>query len=185
MSVDDDIAKAPTLHGTVLPSAFGGGRYVPRKILGMGGQKIVYLVEDTKLDRRCALSFMADHSYDDNTRERFEREARAMARLGSHANLVAVFDVGEENGRPFIVSELVTGGDLRAQLTRGPLPAERVVQLARDLLEALSFVHRHGMIHRDLKPDNVWLTDDGRAKLGDFGIALVADRPRLSATGSL
>jgi serine/threonine protein kinase/tetratricopeptide (TPR) repeat protein len=186
MGQHDEMATAPTMQGgPSLPGSFGNGRYVPQKVLGIGGQKIVYLVEDTKLARRCALSFIADAAIEAAHRERFEREARAMARLGSHANVVAVFDIGEEDGRPFIVSELVSGGDLRAQLLGGPLSVERVFAVARDVLDALVFVHRHGLVHRDLKPDNIWLTEDGRAKLGDFGIALVADRPRLSVTGAL
>jgi predicted ATPase len=186
MSDDGALGSAQTLEGGVRPPAsFAGGRYVPQKVLGVGGQKVVYLVEDTKLARRCALSFMANAAIEAAQRERFEREARAMARLGAHPNVVAVFDIGEEDGRPFIVSELVPGGDLRAVLNKGPVPAERAVALARDVLDALAFVHRQGLVHRDLKPENVWLTDDGRAKLGDFGIALVADRPRLSSVGTL
>jgi tetratricopeptide (TPR) repeat protein len=187
MGEREELGHALTDQGKVVPSlsSFGGGRYVPERILGVGGQKIVYLVEDTKLARRCALALIATDAIEDGQRERFEREARAMARLGSHGNVVAVYDVGEEAGRPYIVSEFVPGGDLRAQLKTGRLPAERAIAIARDVLEALAFVHKNGLVHRDLKPDNVWLTDDGRAKLGDFGIALVTDRPRLSATGAM
>jgi serine/threonine protein kinase len=98
---------------------------VPHKVLGVGGQKLVYVVEDTKLGRRCALAIIADATIEAADRERFEREARAMARLGSHANVVAVFDVGDDDGRPYIVSELVPGGDLRALLRGGPLAVAR------------------------------------------------------------
>jgi tetratricopeptide (TPR) repeat protein len=186
MADPEDSGTEGTLQsGPTLPSSFGAGRYVPEKLLGVGGQKIVYLVEDKKLERRCALSIMSDRSLGEAHRERFEREARAMARLGAHPNVVAVFDVGEEAGRPFIVSELVGGGDLRDRLRDGRLAPERAISIAKDVLDALVFVHKSGLVHRDLKPDNVWLTDDGRAKLGDFGIALITDRPRLSIAGSL
>jgi len=186
MGDGDELATAKTQQvDASLPSSFGGGRYVPRRLLGVGGQKVVFLVDDTKLDRQCALAFMSATSLEESDRERLEREARAMARLGAHAHVVTVFDVGEEDGRPFIVSEFVGGGDLRGALRNGPLAPERVVAIARDVLDALGFVHRNGLVHRDLKPDNVWMTDGGRAKLGDFGIALVADRPRLSVTGAL
>jgi tetratricopeptide (TPR) repeat protein len=186
VGAQDDLTSAATLDAAAspLPKSFGSGRYLPRQILGVGGQKVVYLVDDTKLERRCALAFMAEPTAGDQ-RERFEREARAVARLGSHPNVVAVFDVGEENAQPFIVSELMTGGDLRARLERGPLATEQAIAIARDVLDALAFVHKNGLVHRDLKPENVWLTEDGHAKLGDFGIALVSDRPRLSATGAL
>lgn len=182
----DELGTARTQPVDVsLPASFGGGRYVPRRLLGVGGQKMVFLVDDTKLDRQCALAFVAASSFEERDRERLDREARAMARLGAHAHVVTVFDVGDEDGRQFIVSEYVGGGDLRGALRNGPLPPERVIAIARDVLDALAFVHRHGLVHRDLKPDNVWMTDAGRAKLGDFGIAFVADRPRLSVTGAL
>ncbi|MDP9238021.1 MAG: AAA family ATPase [Chloroflexota bacterium] len=166
---------------------FGGGRYVVQRLLGEGGQKRVYLVHDTALERESALALFKGDGLDEQGCERISREARAMGRLGSHPNLVTVFDIGEETGLPYIVCEYVGGGDLRRELRAvgGPLGLERTLQIGMDLASALTVAHQQGIVHRDIKPGNVWLAEDGRAKLGDFGLAAAADRSRLTQTGSV
>jgi eukaryotic-like serine/threonine-protein kinase len=167
--------------------SFGSGRYVVRRMLGRGGQKVVYLVHDSALDRECALSLVdADILKDDDVR-RLRNEAQAIARMGAQAHIVTVYDIGEQNGRPYVVSEFVEGGDLAQELHRaaGPLSIARALDLARDLLDALEMVHARGVIHRDLKPSNVWLDAKGHAKLGDFGLALASDRSRLTMPGAV
>jgi eukaryotic-like serine/threonine-protein kinase len=155
-------------------------------VLGRGGQKCVYLVRDTVLDRPCALSVVDGEAASPEEMERVRREARALARMGAHPNIVAVYDLGEEQNRPFIVSELVAAGDLAAELEKhGPLPPARVIALARDLLRALDAVHRRGVVHRDIKPSNIWLAEDGTPKLGDFGLAIGLEARPITETGTL
>ena len=166
---------------------FASGRYVARRILGEGGQKIVYLVHDESLDRECALSLIKSELVDDEDRLRLRREAQAMAHLGAHSNIVTVHDFGEEDGRPYLVCEYVPAGDLRQELPNAgvPLPLERALAIASDIARGLAVAHGRGVIHRDLKPANVWLCDDGSAKLGDFGLAFSLDRSRLTMAGTV
>ncbi|MCH8065536.1 MAG: DUF4242 domain-containing protein, partial [Chloroflexi bacterium] len=166
---------------------FASGRYVVVKPLGQGAQKSVYLVDDTVLDRQCALSILTPALLDQSDIERIKREAQTMAQLGTQPNIVTVHDYGEEDGAPFIVCEFVPGGELRDELTAaaGPLPLERAVTVATDICRALSFAHRRDIVHRDLKPENVWLTEERSAKLGDFGIALTIGRTRLTMPGGV
>jgi len=160
---------------------------VVRRLLGEGGQKRVYLVHDTALDRECALSLICAESLGPSTAARLRREAQAIARVGPHPQIVTIYDIGEEEGRPYIACEYLAGGDLRGALRAagGPLPLERALDVARDICRALAFAHSHGIVHRDVKPENVWLSVDGSAKLGDFGLALALDRSRLTVEGFL
>jgi hypothetical protein len=169
------------------PASFAQGRYRVTRELGRGGQKVVYLVHDGTLHRDCALSLIKAEELRPEDVARLRHEAQALARMGAQPNVVTVFDLGEEAGRPFVVCEYVAGGDLADELARvgGPLPIERVLAIGRDLLRALSYVHERGVVHRDLKPRNVWLSEDGSAKLGDFGLALADDQSRLSVEGAL
>jgi serine/threonine protein kinase len=116
---------------------------------------------------------------------RLRREAQAMARMGAHQNIVTVHDLGEENGRPYIVCEYVPGGDLQTLLRdrEGPLPLRQAVAIAADVCRALALAHTAGIVHRDIKPANIWLNDNGTAKLGDFGIASAAGLARVTMTG--
>jgi tetratricopeptide (TPR) repeat protein len=154
-------------------------------MLPEGGQKVVYLVHDEALDRDCALSMARSELLEPDDLERFRREAQAMARL-EHPNIVTVYEVGEEDGRPFFVCQYITGGDLRGALREagGPLPIERALTIAEDLCHALAHAHARGIVHRDIKPGNILLTEDGTAKLGDFGLALAAGRTRLTLEGA-
>jgi Tol biopolymer transport system component len=151
-----------------------GSRLGPYEILaplGAGGMGEVYRARDTRLKRDVALKILTGAAIEDSGRfRRFQTEAQSTAAL-SHAHIVAVYDVGEENGQPYIVSELVSGGTLTSLLARGPLPVRRLLDLAIPISEGLAAAHAQGIVHRDLKPDNVLLTTDGSPKIADFGLA--------------
>jgi tetratricopeptide (TPR) repeat protein len=166
--------------------SFASGRYVVRRVLPEGGQKAVYVVYDSALDRECALALIKTDALEPQELERFRREARAMARL-DHPNIVALYDIGEDGGRAFFVCQYISGGDLRGALREagGPLPIERTLSIAEDLCRALAFAHEHGIVHRDVKPANIWLTSDGAAKLGDFGLAIAVGQSRVTLAGSV
>jgi len=181
-----DALEATTAGGTPTGRSFAAGRYDVVRVLPEGGQKLVYLVRDTVLDRDCALSLIKADQLQSEDLQRLRREAQAMARLGTHAHLVTIFDIGDEDGRPYIVSEFIAGGELRHEIraAAGPLPLDRALAVTRDVARALAFAHGRGIIHRDIKPANIWLTADGAAKLGDFGLAFGADRSRLTQDGT-
>ncbi len=183
---------APDPEDTLVPrgaavTAFASGRYVVRGLLGEGGQKVVYLVHDEALDRDCALSMVKTELLEPDDLERLRREAQAMARLGAHSNIVTVHDIGDEDGKPYLVCEYVPAGELRRHLrdAAAPLPLERTLAIAADIARALAVAHGRGVIHRDVKPANVWLCEDGSAKLGDFGLAFSLDRSRLTMPGTV
>ena len=171
-----------------LPSSFDGGRYEVKKFLGEGARKRVYLARDTRLDRDVALALIRIEGLDDASRVRVEREAQAMARLGDHPNVVTVFDIGDEDGQPFVVSQLMGGGSLADVLQQADdhrLPVERAIEVAEHVVRALEHAHANDVIHRDLKPGNIFFTTDGTAALGDFGLAVALDRSRLTAEGTM
>jgi eukaryotic-like serine/threonine-protein kinase len=176
---------APT---AALPEEFAGGRYRVKRFLGEGGRKRVYLAHDERLDRDVAVALIKTEGLDSAGMERVRREARAMARLGGHPHIVTVFDVTGEHEQPLLVSQFMAGGsveDLMATADERRLPTARVLQIAEQVCQALDFAHRQGVIHRDLKPGNVWLADDGTAKLGDFGLAVALDRSRVTMAGMM
>ncbi|MDP9237002.1 MAG: AAA family ATPase [Chloroflexota bacterium] len=181
-----DALEATTAGETPVARTFASGRYVVVRALPEGGQKTVFVVRDTALDRECALSLIKAGQLPSDDLERMRREAQAMARLGTHAHLVTIFDIGDEDGRPYIVSEFVAGGELRHEMraAAGPLPLERALAVTRDVARALAFAHGRGIVHRDIKPANIWLMEDGTAKLGDFGLAFGADRSRMTQDGT-
>jgi len=150
------------------------GRYRILEPLGAGGMGEVYRAHDTGLAREVAVKVLPVEVASDPERlARFRQEARFLARL-SHPNILEVFDVGEEDGVTFVVTELLEGMTLRERLDRGPLPWPRAVEIAADLAEALGAAHAAGVVHRDLKPANVFLTRGGRIKVLDFGLAQLA-----------
>ena len=173
---------------TAQPTSFANGRYVVKKFLGEGGKKKVYLSDDTLLDRDVAFASIKTEGLDEVGRQRIRREAQAMARLGSHPHIVAVLDLGEENGQPYIVTELMTGGDVEALIEKAPdhkLSLERALEIAVQVCKGLEHAHFHEIVHRDVKPGNVWLTADGVAKIGDFGLAVLMDKIRLTQVGMM
>jgi serine/threonine-protein kinase len=161
-------------------------RYRIEQPLGQGGMASVYLARDEELDRPVALKILADNLAGDATfRDRFEREARLAARL-SHPNVVRVFDVGESEGRPFIVMEYVEGDTVADELARhGALPPARAVDLALQICSGLEAAHASGLVHRDVKPRNLLLRPDGVLKIADFGIARAAESTRLTEIGTI
>jgi class 3 adenylate cyclase len=181
-------AAEPRASGPPAPQALAGGRYVVRRFLGEGSRKRVYLAHDTRLDRDVAIALIKTDGLDEAALARVRREARAMGRLGDHPNVVTVHDVGEEDGRPYIVSQHMGGGAVDGLLRRAEghrLPIPQAMTLAEQVSRALEYAHARGIVHRDLKPGNVWLTEDGTAKLGDFGLALSLDRSRLTIDGMM
>jgi serine/threonine-protein kinase len=163
-----------------------GGRYRTEDVLGRGGMASVYLARDGELDRAVAIKVLAEHLADTpGFRERFMREAKLAAQL-SHPNIVQVFDVGEENGRPFIVMECVEGSTLADEAKqRGPLDPADVVDLALQICGGLEHAHAAGLVHRDIKPQNLLLRPDGTVKIADFGIARAAETTKLTQAGSV
>jgi len=167
---------------------FVNGRYEVKRFLGEGGKKKVYLAHDTLLDRDVAFALIKTEGLDDVGRQRITREAQTMGRLGAHPHIVSVFDLGMEGDQPYIVTELMGGGDVEGVIERAEdhrLPIEEVLRLGDEVCQGLAFAHQHGVVHRDLKPGNVWLTADGRAKIGDFGLAVALDRSRMTQAGMM
>ena len=182
-----DAAPASTGGAAVAPESMAGGRYRIQHFLGEGAKKRVYLAHDERLERDVALALVKSDGLDEAGRVRVRREAQAMARLGDHPNIVTVHDIGEEDGQLYIVSQYMPGGDLEQALQEAgeqrQLPIEDAVRIARQLCDALAYAHSRGVVHRDVKPGNIWLAGDGTAKLGDFGLAVALDRSRLTQEG--
>jgi len=149
---------------------------------------MVYLANDTTLDRDAAFALIKTDGLDETSRTRIQREAQAMVRLGSHPHIVTVFDLGEEGGQPYMVTELMGGGDVEGPIEDAPgnvILLEQAVKIAQETCRGLEFAHSRGIVHRDLKPGNVWITADGVAKIGDFGLAVSLDRSRLTQEGMM
>jgi tetratricopeptide (TPR) repeat protein len=173
---------------TQMPKSFANGRYQVKKFLGEGGKKKVYLVHDKVLDRDVAFALIKTEKLDDATRLRFSREAQVMGRLGDHANIMTIHDMGDERGQPYIVLPLMPGGDVESLIEKSPehrLPIGQAVGIAQSVCRGLEYAHAKGIIHRDIKPGNVWLSGDGTVKVGDFGLALAVDLSRLTNEGMM
>jgi eukaryotic-like serine/threonine-protein kinase len=162
------------------------GRYELKDLVGSGGMSSVYCAFDTLLERNVALKILHEHfTADEDHVERFRREARAVAQL-SHPNIVTIIDRGEKDGKQFIVFELVDGENLKELVERGgPLPVRRALELGVEVGRALAFAHGQGLVHRDVKPQNVLLDADGRAKVTDFGIVRSLDAVGQTETGTV
>ena len=163
------------------------GRYRLVGVLGEGGMSTVYSALDQRLGVHRAVKVLSPAlSHHASIRKRFDAEARTTARL-VHPNIVNVHDVGLDNGRAFIVLELMTGGSLMGRLDAlGPLPPRMAVEVVSALMAALQYAHERGVIHRDVKPHNLLVDGDGVPKLTDFGIArlLTSDHGRLHGAGA-
>jgi Tol biopolymer transport system component len=154
-----------------LTSGLRLGPYQVLGALGSGGMGEVYRARDTRLERDVALKTLpADVAADPERRQRFEREARAVAAL-NHPAVLSLYDVGDAGGLVFIVTELLEGETLRERLLRGRLPCERAAEWCAAAADALAAAHERGIVHRDVKPENLFLTRDGRLKVLDFGLA--------------
>ncbi|HTX32993.1 MAG TPA: protein kinase [Solirubrobacteraceae bacterium] len=168
-----------TLLGTIL-----SGRYRLEARIGAGGMSTVYLALDETLERRVAIKLLnREVATDSDELERFRREARAVAQL-SHPHIVGVIDAGEDEGRPYIVFEYVDGETLKERIRRlGPLPIPEAVAYAIEIARALGAAHARHIVHRDVKPQNVLIDEEGSAKVTDFGIARTLDEEGLTADG--
>jgi serine/threonine protein kinase len=167
-----------------LSSTILSGRYRLESKLGSGGMSTVYLALDEVLDRPVAVKLLhREISEEADQLERFRREARSAARL-SHPNLVGVIDAGEDDGRPYIVFEYIQGRTLKRRIQdEGPLPVDEAVAYAIEIGRGLTAAHARKLVHRDVKPQNVLIDPDGRAKVTDFGIARSLEQKGMTATG--
>ncbi|MCC6876158.1 MAG: serine/threonine protein kinase, partial [Sandaracinaceae bacterium] len=188
----DRAAGDPRAGGDPLIGKVIGGRYLIHKKLGEGGMGAVYAAEHTIMRRPVALKLVRDElAHDATVATRFVREARVATRLTA-PEIVQVFDSGAtEEGRLFLAMELLTGETLRERLARGALPEQEALRIGSAILRALVVAHGAGVVHRDLKPDNVFLCAGGQVKVLDFGIARVLggdDEPSsvsVTATGAI
>ena len=169
----------------IAPDTIVDGRYRVLKRLGTGGMAEVWCAEDEVLGRNVALKLLGSrYAEDPEFHERFRREARAAAGL-THPNIVGIFDRAEWDGTPYIAMELVDGRTLKELVTeRGPMPIDVAVDLTEQFLKALGYAHKRGIVHRDVKPQNVILDGEGQAKVADFGIARAANSD-MTETGTI
>jgi len=166
-------------EGRFLPGRLVAGRYRIIALLGKGGMGEVYRADDLTLGQAVAMKFLPDEAArDESLLERFRNEVR-MARRVSHPNVCRVYDVGEVEGQTFFTMEYIDGEDLASLLRRiGRLPADKAVEIARQLCAGLAAAHAKGVLHRDLKPANIMLDGRGQVVITDFGLAGVADNIR-------
>lgn len=179
---------AKPMSSPPLPSSFVNGRYKVKSFLGEGGMKKVYFAHDSMLDRDVAFALIKTEGLDDAGKARITREAQALGKLGDHPNIVGIFDMGADKGQPYVVLPVMPGGDVQTLIEKAPehrLPIEQAIRIAKDVCSGLEYAHSKGIVHRDLKPGNTWLSADGTAKIGDFGLAMTADLSRLTQTGMM
>jgi eukaryotic-like serine/threonine-protein kinase len=162
------------------------GRYEVEELVGHGGMSSVYKARDSLLERNVALKILHEqYTSDEDFVERFKREARAVAQL-QHPNIVTVIDRGEAEDRQFIVFEYIDGENLKELVVRkGRLEVREALEIAIEVARGLAFAHSQGIVHRDVKPQNVLLNGDGRAKVTDFGIARSLDVDGMTQTGTV
>jgi len=159
------------------------GPYDIESLLGAGGMGEVYLARDARLNRTVAIKVLPkSFSADADRLQRFTQEARAAAAL-NHPNILSIFDIGEADGAPYIVSELLEGTPLRDLVRNAPLPVRKAIDCALQTARGLAAAHDKGIVHRDLKPENIFVTDDGRVKILDFGLAKLTRPEATSEAG--
>jgi serine/threonine protein kinase len=187
----DDAIHTPPAAPPVAPSEHVDGelrrigRYDLIEKIGRGGMGVVYRGKDTVIGRPVAVKMLiSDVDVSDEARQRFFREARSAGQL-AHRNIITIYDFGEEGGRAYIVMELLTGESLTNLLARGvKLPLEQQVEIMMRVSEGLAFAHSRGIVHRDVKPANLFVTTDGQVKILDFGVARIASS-KLTRSGLL
>lgn len=171
-----------------VPKTLADGRYTLGRLLGEGAGKRVYLANDTRLQREVAAALLKAAGTDETALRRARREAEAMAKLGEHPNVVNVYDFGEEDGQLYLISQYMAGGDLYGLLADAAdhrLAVDEVVRIGGEIASGLAHAHAQGVVHRDVKPQNVWLAPDGTAKIGDFGLAVAEGATRVTAVGTV
>jgi beta-lactam-binding protein with PASTA domain len=174
------MAVSDTLINTIFD-----GRYRVLRKLGSGGMADVFLAEDEELGRRIAIKILNErHASDEQFVERFRREAKNAAGL-SHPNIVQIYDRGEAEGTYYIAMEYLEGSTLKEAAAHRPIPVDEAIGYARQILSALRFAHRKGIVHRDIKPHNALIDDDGRVKVTDFGIARAGAASQMTEAGSI
>jgi serine/threonine-protein kinase len=173
VDIDDTISDSPDASADSPTTRVGRYELVER--IGRGGMGVVYRGRDTVIGRPVAVKMLvSDIDVSEETRERFFREARSAGQL-AHRNIITIYDFGEEGGRAYIVMELLSGESLSSLLARGDrLPMEQQVEIMTRIAEGLAFAHARGIVHRDVKPANLFLTTDGQLKILDFGVARIA-----------
>ena len=152
--------------------------------LGQGGMGVVYLAQDTKLDRKVAIKFLPHNiAVTPEEKERFKIEARASAAL-SHPNIATIYAIEECNGQTFIVMEYIEGKELKEKIKSGPLPLPHIMSIAYQIAEGLEASHKAGVIHRDIKSQNIMITSDGKVKIMDFGLAKIKGGTQVTKVGA-
>ena len=182
------LGARPGPAGPPVPRTIANGRYMLGRLLGEGAGKRVYLATDTRLQREVAAALFKAVGSDETAMRRARREAEAMAKLGEHSNIVNVYDFGEEAGQLYLISQYMAGGDLAGLLSEAAdnrLAVEEVVRIGAEIAGGLAHAHAQGVVHRDVKPQNVWLAPDGTAKIGDFGLAVAEGATRVTAVGTV
>jgi predicted Ser/Thr protein kinase len=179
--------RTPLEEGSDIPGSFG--RYRVLREVGSGAMGVVYLARDDKIGRNVAIKVLRIESGlpgqdKEQIADRFEREARAAGML-SHPNIVTVHDVGEEAGTPYIAMEYLEGATLTEISSEGPLSIKQASEIVAQVLSALSYAHAHDVVHRDIKPDNIFMLPDGRVKVADFGIARISSVSSMTQVGQV
>ena len=181
--MEERTGESPTITSALSGvAAVVAGRYRVRARLGRGATKEVYLAYDERLDREVALAIVVGAT-GAAARARVTREAQVTGRLGDHPNIITVYDTGEHDGVPYLVLRAMPGGSLADLLRRERPDVAATIRAGGEIARALAHAHAHDVVHRDVKPDNVWLAADGSAALGDFGIAHQLGAERLTAEG--